>query len=127
MVVKLRRSAVDFEKIVLGFGVLPNKFLQMVAGLKFAKNAMCIHTRIACQVCKLRYGYPPDLLAVPRSHDNKRHFSNGNRRLSRLVCRKAKQPDAVNGGVRLFCYSYRTDAKETYQWMGYKRTTRSSN
>ena len=49
--VQLRRSVADFEKIVEGFGMLPNKFLQKAATLKFAKSTMCVHTCIACQVC----------------------------------------------------------------------------
>ena len=31
--------------------MLLNKFLQKAATLKFAKSTMCVHTRIACQVC----------------------------------------------------------------------------
>ena len=36
--IQLRRSVADFEKIVEGFGMFPNKFLQRAAPLKFAKS-----------------------------------------------------------------------------------------
>lgn len=48
---KLRKSAVDFEKIVQGFGAFPNKFWRNAARRNFAKSTMCVHTCIACQVC----------------------------------------------------------------------------
>ena len=52
--VQLRRSAADFEKIVEGFGMFPNKFLQRVAPLKFAKSTS-VSTRalLAKDVCIL--------------------------------------------------------------------------
>ena len=49
--VQLRRSVADFEKIVEGFGMFPNKILQKAAPLKFAKCTMCVHTCPACYRC----------------------------------------------------------------------------
>ena len=48
--------------------MLPNKFLQKAATLKFAKSTMCVHTCIACQVCSnilasMQSGYRRALLA----------------------------------------------------------------
>ena len=50
--------------------MLPNKFLQKAATLKFAKSTMCVHTCIACQVCSnilasMQSGYRRALLATP--------------------------------------------------------------
>ncbi len=48
--------------------MLPNKFLQKAAALKFAKSTMCVHTCTACQVCcdilaSVQSGYRRALLA----------------------------------------------------------------
>lgn len=40
-----------------------------------------------------------DLLAIRPSPGSRRHFPNGNRRQTPLVCPKAKRTDAVNGGA----------------------------
>ena len=47
---QFRRSVADFAKIVKGFGMLPNKFLQKSARLKFCKTHEWVPPCIACQV-----------------------------------------------------------------------------